>query len=775
MNKQVHDGEINLEKLYRIIVNSKWLILFITLISFLFTYSILYFKPSIYSSSAILEIKSKTNRASSNDFLLNAFSMGSGAQIDKEIEILQTFSINNEALKKVDFKIRYYKNKNYKNIEIYKNIPLSIHDIIVFDDEIIGKELIIYPQGKKFKIEVKKSLKSKILKLFSIEPLVQLDGELLYSYNKKITNSYLQFTVNKELNITEPISFIIYGNNRKIYDTVISQNLEVKQINPNAPLIEISYLDNIPTRANNYVNALANSFINQSTVAKNEQNSRILTFIDEQLASIKGRLKASENRLESYKVANKVVEPSVEASTYIEKLANIEIELSESLLKEKLVSNLISFARHNNNLDSIAPALMELKDQPTLQLITSLQGLELKKEDLSIEFTNQHPQIIAIEKQMYNIREKILLNIRNLKANIRQRTDTFKKEKKSYENKIKTLPTKEKKLVNIKRDYHVSSTMYNYLLKKKTENEILMVSTLSDYKIIDYAHISNAPIKPKRSLILMASLFIGLLIGSLLAVILQGMNRKINSKESLESLTDLPLYGIIPTLKGKKVKLEVLVNPNSHFTESLRSLRSNLQINKNPTKGNIILLTSTIAEEGKSMLTANLGAIFQMAGYKTLMINLDLRKPTLHNYFNIKNGKGMSGFLSSKDSIQEIIFSTEHKGLHLIPSGIIPLNPSELILSDRLPKLLDILKTRYDYIFIDSAPIGLVSDTIHIMKYTDMNLIIFRESYADKSFIEGVHNIIEKNKIKSVGMILNRSHSKNTIAYGYGYGYGEKQ
>ena len=775
MKKQIHDGEINLEKLYRTIVNYKGLILFITFIAFFFTYLILYFKPSVYSSSAILEIKSKINSSAPNDLFLNSFSMDSGGKIDKEIEILQTFSINNEALKKVDFKIRYYKNKNYKNIEIYKNIPLSISDIIIFDDKVIGQELILYPQNENFKIEVKQSLKSKILTFFSIEPLVQFNKHKLYPYNKKIKNSYLEFSVNKKMNITEPISFVIYGSNREIYDTVISNNLEVKQINPNAPLIEIAYSDNIPKRANDYVNALANSFIAQSSIAKNEQNSKISTFIDEQLASIKGTLEASENRLETYKISNKIIEPSIEASTYIAKLANIEIELSESLLKEKLVSNLINFARHNENLDSIAPALMELKDQPTLQLITSLQGLELKKEELSIEFTNQHPQLIAIEKQMYNIREKILLNIQNLKANIRQRTDTFKKEKKSYENKIKTLPTKEKKLVNIKRDYHVSSTMYNYLLKKKTENEILMVSTLSDYKIIDYAHASNAPIKPKRSLILMASIFIGLLVGSLLAVILQGMNRKINSKESLESLTDLPLYGIIPTLKRKDMKLEVLINPNSHFTESLRSLRSNLQVNKNPTKGNIILLTSTIAEEGKSMLTANLGAIFQMAGYKTLMINLDLRKPTLHNYFNIKNGKGMSGFLSNKDSVQEIIFSTEHKNLHLIPSGIIPLNPSELILSDRLLKLLDVLKTRYDYIFIDSAPIGLVSDTIHLMKYTDMNLVVFRESYAEKSFIDGLDNIIEKNNLKRVGMILNRSHSKNTIAYGYGYGYGEKK
>ena len=770
----MHDGEINLEKLYRTMVNYKWLILLIMLISFSITFVTLYFKPSVYSSSAILEIKSKSKNSAPNDLLLNAFMRGGGGEIEKEIEILKTYLINKEALKKVNFKVGYYKNKNYKNIEIYENVPININEITVFNNEIIGQELILYPQGKKFKIEIKHSLKSKIFNFFSSTSKISLNNDKVYAYDQKIKNNYFQLTIHQKENITEPISFIIYGDNRAVYDTVIRNNLDVKQINPSAPLIEISYEDTIPQRANDYVDALSKSFIIQNSMLMNEQNNKIITFIDEQLLAIKNSLKASELELEDYKVSNKIIEPSIEATTYIRKMADIEIELSETLLKEKLISNLINFTQHNENLDSIAPALMELNDQPTLQLITSLQTLQLTQHSLGIEYTEQHPKMLAIQTQIDNIREKILLNIRNLKANIIQRTLTFKKEKKSYENKIKTLPTKEKRLVNIKRDYQVSSTMYNYLLKKKTENEILMVATLSDYRIIDTAHTQSIPIKPKRSLMFIASLFIGLLIGIVLAVFLRGLKHTIDSKEELESLTELPLYGIIPSLQKKNLKLEVFSTPNSHFTESFRSLRSNLQVKRNLTEGNVILLTSTVAGEGKSTLTANLGAVFQMAGYKTLLINLDLRKPTLHNYFNVKNGKGMSGFLSSKDSIHEIIFSTEYKNLHLIPSGIIPLNPSELILSDRLPKLLDILKTRYDYIFIDSAPIGLVSDTIHIMSYANMNLIVLKEGCADKSFIDGLDTIIDKNSVENIGLVLNSSSLKHPKSYGYGYGYGDK-
>jgi len=203
-------------------------------------------------------------------------------------------------------------------------------------------------------------------------------------------------------------------------------------------------------------------------------------------------------------------------------------------------------------------------------------------------------------------------------------------------------------------------------------------------------------------------------------------------------------------------------------------LRSNIQIKRNPKRGNVVLITSTIEAEGKSTLSANLGAVFQMVGYKTVVISLDLRKPTLHNYFNLKNERGMSGFLNNTESLQDIIFKTDYKNLDFIPSGIVPSNPSELMLSEKLILLIDVLKTKYDYIFIDSAPIGLVSDSIYLMKHVDINLVVFKELYSDRSSIESLHNLIDKHSFENVGIVLNDSNSTDrTQSYGYGYGYGK--
>jgi capsular exopolysaccharide synthesis family protein len=774
MHEISNDNKINLKEVFRTLGNYKWLITLFTLIAMMLMLVNLYFKPSIYSSTAIVEVKTEGKKGGASDFLMSAFSSGASGQIDKEIELLKTFSIHDEALKKVDFRTKYYKTENYKEVEVYKNKPIEVVDVEVFDEKILGKKVTLIPTMSGFKLKVNASLKEKIVSFITGEALISLDGKS-YLYGEEVKSDYFKFVVNRKKEFKKPIQFKLYGLNRQIYDKVIVKNLNVMQINKNAPLIKISYQDNVPKRADAYVNAITQSFIDQSINNKNEQNNKILKFINHQLEGIRETLGNSEDKLESYRVKNKVVEPTIQAETYIKKLSEIEVQLSENLLKKKLIENLISYAQHNQNLDAIAPSLIELNDKPTLQLISELQKLQLEAEDLSTEFTEQHPKVLSISRKMYNIRKKILRNIRSLKINISQTTASLKNQKTMYNNKIKGLPTKEKRLVNIKRDYEVSSSMYNFLLKKKTETEMVIVATLSDYKIIDHAHTASIPVKPKRTLMMIIATILGLLLSSLIAFFLNGMNNKIKSREDLEALTDLPLYGIIPQLKLKERRLEVYHDPQSPFTESYRSLRTNLQFSKKSDRATVILTTSTIAGEGKTTITSNLASVFQMAGYKTIIINLDMRKPTLHNYFDIINSSGMSTYLSGKDTIQDIIFATKYENLHVIPAGTIPSNPSELILSDRLNDLLDILKERYDYIFIDSSPVGLVSDTIHLMKQADLNLIVFRENYAEKSFVSNLKDILDKNNFKNVGMVLNSSSSKNSgNAYGYGYGYGER-
>ncbi len=767
-----NEGELNLEKFFSILKSYKWFILFLMLISTILMSMYLYFTPSVYRSNSIMEIQAKSKGNLPNDFLLNALSFGDGAsKIEQEIEILHTYYINKEALKQINMQVNYYKVQGYKDVEIYKDIPITVKDVEVYNDDLIDKKFQIVPKKDGFTLNYLPSLKESIFQFTNKNPL-NSNPDKIFSYDTKIKNRGFSFIIHKNFDFKKSLKISLNGNNHIVYDDIIQKKLHINQINSDAPLIEISYEDTIPKRANDYINTLMKSFINQSIHTKNEQTNKILTFVNERLNSIKNELETSEGKLENFKIKNKIVTPSSQASGYIDQLANLEIQLSENQLKEKLLENLIIFARHNQNLDSIAPSLVELKDNPTIQLISSLQTLQLQEGELSAEFTDQYPKLKNIRRQILNIRKKIILNIKNLKASVKQKNAFLLEKKRSFESQIQKLPVKEKKMLNIQRGYKVSSTLYDYLLKKKTESELLIVSTMSDYKVIDPAHTIINPIKPKRTLMMIIAPLFGLLIGTVLAIMLQGFNNKINSKEDLEELTDLPLLGVIPMLKKKEVKLEVYRDKRSPFTESYRSLRSYLPVEDDSGLAKIILLSSIIANEGKTTITANLAGITQMTGAKVIILNLDLRKPNLHHYFDLKNERGMSSYLSGKDTIQDIIFATRYTNLHVITSGEIPDNPSELILSSRLTELLDILKTRYDYIFIDSAPVGLVSDTIHLMKIADCNLIVFKEQHAEKSFVPVLEDIIKKNHLKNIGLILNQSNRKNSkTSYGYGYGY----
>jgi capsular exopolysaccharide synthesis family protein len=721
----------------------------------------------------MIEVKSKPKASMPSDILMGALSFGEGGKVGKEVEVFKTFLVNERAMNKVKLQTQYYLEDGYKDIEIYNNIPIELTDIKILNKNIIDKKITLIPNGDSFSLKVDNNLFDYAMKFLKPKLYVELDSDKKHLFNNEINNDFIKFKINKKINLTKPIKFVIRGDNRKIYTDIIKENLSIQQVGASIPLIKITYQDTIPKRANDYLTALTSSFIDESIKTKNEQNNRVLVFINDQLNHIRDTLKESENKLEVYKTKNDIIEPSIQAKKYIEKLSELEIQLSENLLKQKLVNNLSIFTKNNHNLDAIAPSLMELNDKPTLDLIVSYQNLEIKMSNLQTELTDEHPELITANRQMKYLRDKITSNIQNLKRLIGQKYKSLQEEKRSYERKIKSLPMEEKNLVNINRDYKVSSTMYNYLLKKKTESELLIVSTLSDYKIIDKAHTDDEPIKPKRAMLMVAAPLMGLLIGIVLAVILKSLNNKISNKEELEELTDLPLLGIIPLYKNKKTKLEVFNDPDSEFTESYRSLRTNLPSKKEDGRANIILATSTVENEGKTTLIANLASVFQMAGYKSIILNLDLRKPTLHEYFNLKNEKGMSSYLSGKESIQDIIFSTKYPDLHVITSGPIPNNPSELILSHKFNILLEILKTRYDYIFIDSAPVGLVSDTIHLMKFTDLNIVIFKENHAEASYVDAIHNIINKSDIKNVGIVLNQSTSKaKSYGYGYGYGYG---
>ncbi len=775
IHKGPEEKEIDLREIIEIVLKFKWSILFFTLISTLLILIYLYFQSSIYRSSALIEVKSNIQKNIIGDSSIsNSSSIISKEKIDKEIEILRTFYINSKVLDTINFKTRYYIDSKFKKAEIYKDIPISVDDIAIFDNKILGKKIKITPLKDGFHLSIPKSFLNKLSKynpLHKKDKEVLLDPNRKYQFNTTIETDYFALHIKKLHKLEKPIYFTLNGgNNKSIFDSV-KNHLIISQVTKFAPLIRVEFEDNIIERADKYVNTLIDIFIQQSIEDKGKKTEAIINFINKELIKTKKKLDEYELRLERYKIENNAIQPSLQGTTYINDLSKIEKEISENKLKKSLILNILNIAKQKDDIDTLATSLMKLDDAPTISLINKLQEIQIKEEELRAKYSYMHPSLRPIKKQIYHIQRNIINNIKNLKFRVEEKLKSLDKLKSSYKTKLDSLPTKERRLIGLKRDYDVSSNIYNHLLKKKSENQISKVAIQSDYRVIDYAQNTQAlPVKPKRFFLLVLGIMLGLILGLVQAFLRNYFDDKINSKKELEELTTLPLYGILPEIKKKNIKLEVLEDPKSPYAESYRSLRTNLQFTQSKDNAHVILVSSTIMGEGKSTTVANLSAIFNLAGYKCVVINLDLRKPTLHKFFNVDNSVGMSTYLSGRSKIEDIISPTEYEDLDIITSGPIPPNPSELIMTEKLQELTDTLKESYDYIFIDSAPLGLVTDTMNLMQYADINLIIFRENYALKSFAKDLNNLVERHNLKHIGLILNGSEMSSG-SYGYGYGY----
>ena len=718
-------------ELFKRVLPYKWSILFIMILFMALMKVKLYFTPSVYESYAIIKVKVNENKVDSKDLLRDSLFKTNTVGINQEMAILQTYQTNQKALEKVNFQVKYFLPEGYKKVEIYENIPISIENITLTDKRYINRPITILPLKNGFSLDVK-----------------DMPDNTVYAYDMNVSTPFFRAVVHKTEAFIAPIDIKLQGGSRHIYESIIKRSLAVSQLKLETNLIKVSFQDTIPLRANQYVNALVDVYINRSIRKKNSINSKILDFLDERLTITKKKLDIAENELEAYQSANKNINPSINSKDSYNKLSDIDLQLSEIQLKEQLVGNLIVFIKRNRNLHSIAPTLLEFNAQSTLKLIADIQALQVKEDELTLEFTDKYPPLIKLRKRMRSLKRQVSLNVKNLQSTLKVKRKSLLKQKAKYEKLLTALPKKEKNYINFKRNYEVNSKIYTYLLEKKSESELVQVTTISDYEAVDKAYSSMIPIKPKRTALLILAGIIGFGLGVILALIRSLLKKKIQKKQEIEALIKLPFYGHIPLFKEK-------MGINRAIEEAYRKLAINLQFSKKEHEGNIVLVTSSIKGEGKTTTLANLTAIFRETEYRSILIDLNIIEPSLHTYFSMDLPySGMSTYLSRRDNLGNIIFTTHYSNLDIITAGPIPPDPVELLSSPHLEELFTVLKERYDYILIDTPSFEEVPEVLDLVKYADKSLVILRENVSSKPLVEKLERAIREKSLKNIGLVF---------------------
>jgi len=710
----------------------KWSIFFITLIGIFLSAINIYFQPSVYEAKAVIKVKTQDSQALQDlNTIDNLFVAGSD-NVDQDLAILQTYHIHKNAIEKLNLKAQYFIEKKYKKVELFENSPITLKDIYISED-MVGSFIKLIPQKYGFYIEIE----SKKYKNF-------------FEYDKEVKTKWFKFRVVKNSNFDRPIYIKLNGNSRNIYENIIKKNFKAMRVNENASLIKISYQDTSRKRAVEYLNNLMKFLIEQSIKNKSKQNDKILDFINKQLEETGKKLKLSESKLERFRIKNNIIEPTNQSRILLDKLSDIEVELSQIKIERELIDSALRYIRRNRDLMGVAPTLRELGADTTLRAVENLQLLRQRLNELSQDLTPKHPEIQTIKKNIALIKRTIIKDINKLKKNIVQKQSNLLRLKREYEKKLKKLPTKEKELIDLQRNHDVNSKMYSYLLEKQAENNMKKVATIPDYEIIDSAYSSRIPIKPKRAMEIAISTIFSLIFASLFAYWRSTLEDKLHHLKDLKQLTPLPLYGELPILEdGKRITRD-----SNRLLKSFRNLRTKINFNHPKQMGNVITITSSNAREAKSNIVANLGYVFQKAEYKTLIIDFDLYSPTLHKLFDLDLNMGATDFLAGvENDINRLIQHTKYPKLDIMTAGSIKEDVSELILSKRLYFLLGILKKRYNYIFIDAIPLTLEADVLYIMKYSDVNLIVVQQGLTKKSFIESIQDYIGEYKFKNIAIL----------------------
>ncbi len=759
------NDEIDLRELFHTILSHKGTILLVTLIIMLISYGYLYFKPISYEAYGIIEVKTNhSKKVNPDDLLFNSFSVGiSNDEIDKAIDLFKTYSINEKALKSISsFRVQYFIDDQYRKKEVINNKAITIVDAKIFNNEYSDKIFVIKNiDNKHFLLQIYDA----ILYTYYNEPLF----EKRYSYSQLIKNKNFSFKVLHNGDRFDKYFIRINGDSRDIYENIIKNRLSVSRIGQKSSLIKVSFRDTIQSRAKEYVNALMKAFINENMIEKSKENKNMLISINKQLQDIKSSLSGAESRIEDYRIKENIIKPKEQSSALINKLSKIDFELTQAQLKYDLVTELYNQIEQSRNIDSISMSLSELGDQKISILFNTLQQAELKESELKIDFKSSFPELKKVRMKIANIKRKIRASVRTLMDTIGSKVAGLKVAKSEIQQELKRLPSQESKLTNFNRKYSVDSKMYNYLLQLKAQKTIAQSAILSDLKIVDKAFIDKDTKSPKEALILIVSLITGLILGIFIAFLKSFFENDIKNIESIEKETNISILGYIPHIKMNSRGLEVLEHKHSSFSESFREIRNNIRAFYGSSSSNVIMVTSTVSGEGKTVVSVNLASIMHLANFRCVVINLDLRKPMLHKHFKVDNRHGVSSYLSGESSLDEIIHKTKYDGLDVIPSGPIKHNPSELLLQQEMYDLITYLRDHYDYIIIDSAPIGLVTDALSLINHVDNTIFVMREGVTKKSYVYNLNRLIKINQIEQISIIINGI--KKGI-YGYGYGYG---
>ena len=729
--------------------------LFLTGLLMAFAGSYIYLKTvnSVYEVSATILVKDEKKSPREKSALQELDQTSSPKIAEAEIEILRSKKLMNRVVRDLNLATNYSVKRDFKTIDLYKDSPLSF--------------ILIKANKAPFDTRINVLIKDK--ETFEIQNFGK--SPEIFKFNAPIKSSFGVWKLQSKAFIDEFVGTVVTVSLANPEQVAInySKSIDAHLLDKSAPTIGLFLTDEVPERGKDVLNNLIKAYNLETSSEEKRTTQSTIKFIDKRLASLTGELNSAEREVEGFRSSQGLTDINSQSKVYLENVQLNDNKLNEVNVQLNVINGIERYLNSTSNTEN-PPATIGISDPALNSSIENLAQLQLKRVALMATTPETNPVFEPIERQIRITKSSIRQSIQGIKSSLSNSKSELESFNNRFESSIRNIPGQERQFVGMKRQQSIKENLYVYLLQKREELSLSYASTLADARVVDNANVGD--IKwPRIPLILSIALLLGLGLPFLVIYFRNSFNNKITSKRDIENAMNITILG---ELSYDDLSKDIVVLDNKHqmVGEQFRALRTNMHYlhNNKKGRGRVTLLTSSVSGEGKSFVSSNIAASLALSGRKTVILEMDLRKPKISGIFNSPTeNMGVSDFLSSDIAMEDIVVPYQDiPNLSIINSGHIPPNPSELLERERLVEMITWLRENFDDILIDSPPLHLVTDAMIIARFVDVSLYVIRQGYTGMDELSYIKDVYQSNKLPNMNIVFNGIQKAR---YGYGYNY----
>lgn len=757
------------------------------IIAFIIAHQVNIRKEKIYSMDTTIVVKEESNPFFTSNTSLVFNWGGTSDQVQNISSTIKSRTHNELVVEKLNYYIEYLVQDEYYTRDAYGAVPFYV-SLDKKNPNLLNRTILIkFVSPNEYEVKVNfDSGSAETVTYFdnkrSDARVAVGDFVKRFKIGQKVTLPFL----NLVLELTEEPGDYIgkeYIIRFRNFDDIVASYRGVStEIDAKAgSLIRLSMQGTNKARMVDYLNETVKTLIKSQLDRKNQFATNTIAFIDSTLSAMDGQLKVSEGEMKAFTRDKNVYDMEADGSLISGNLLQYDVQKDGILRKIAYLKSLRTYLNNSIDFSKLpAPSVAGIDDPNISTNVAKIISLSAERAELA--YTVKSERLFKdFDVQIDALKRVLLENINSANKEVEYDLSLVNSKIGQIESDIRKLPSDKQEYVKIKRKYDLSESIINSFLAKRNEAEIVKAANLSDIHFIDSAKdIGRGLVGPNTSVNYILAAFLGTIIPLLIIFALFFVENSILNTDDISRNTSIPIIGVVGLKQGNS-NLSVFEKPKSALAESFRAIRSSLQFiykNKKMEGNKTLLLTSSISGEGKTFCSINLGTVFALSGKKTVLVGLDLRKPKIFEDFGLTNELGVVNYLIGQKTLEEVTFSTEIPNLDVISSGPIPPNPSELLIGENMVEFIAKLKEKYDYILLDTPPVGLVSDAVELSKFADVTLYVMRQNYTKKEMIRLLNNRNERQELTNVSIVFNGYQNKAKYGsgygdgYGYGYGYG---